>query len=468
MRLGLLAALLAVLASTLPAASLHPDSFELRIVASVPYFAMNALVAGDADHDSQPELYLNQYSSGWPLYILEHTGGFVFDTLYSGIPAEARSPLLLSDADRDGRTDLVVQGPWDLYIYESADSLSLPLTEVWSHWFRANAHTMPTEVADLDMDGWNELYISVWNDSMEVYENTGDNQYAFRTRLWAEQSRCGHAEVVETPDMDRDGKPELFAGSLEDGRVFFFEAVQNDSFECVAVCTLENWYGQTYTVAAAPDMDRDGRSEAIVYGMGLPDSGTLAVIESPGDNEFDVVWESHLVGSYFGEWSLGVGDINGDSVPEIALENGRSMQLYRCVGSDQYEVMRETPCSRGLLAFCDIDGNGRDELVYTVGDSETVVLAYVEVGVAERELRRLEGVQVTPSVVRRGVAVKLVGLESRFSVQVLDAAGRVIAEPEDGVWRTDGVRPGAYFTRAVGPRVQGFRGAVTRKLLIVE
>jgi len=151
------------------------------------------------------------------------------------------------------------------------------------------------------------------------------------------------------------------------------------------------------------------------------------------------------------------------------LDDGFAMRLYRCVGDDSFELVWHDAAYAAPLIIYDINSDGRNELICRSGSNETSVLAYVLVGVAERELRRLEGVQVTPSVVRPGGAVRLEGLVSRFLVQVLDVAGRVVAEPQDGVWRTDGVSPGVYFVR-FGPSAASCRpSAVTaRKVLVVE
>jgi len=329
---------------------------------------------------------------------------------------------------------------------------------------------MYCRITDLDRDSLQELVASVcdppgaFSYSVRVYENVGDDDYLLRARLGP--THGVPLGLAQTDDLDGDGWPELVNGT-DANRVVFYEAVGNDTFVEAALLSL---YPHSFVdaVAAAPDLDHDGRPEALVLGVSYYDTAMLAVFESPCDDSFEVVWSEHLEGSYYGEHELALGDVDGDGELEIAASDGYRIRLFRCTGDDAYEEFWQTANYKKEVGLHDINSDGKDELIYRSGN-ETIILEYTEVGVAEHEMRRLQGVQVVPSVVRRGVAVRTDGLEGRCSVQVLDAAGRVVAEPEDGVWRTDGVSPGVYFFR-FGPSAASCRPSAVsaRKVLVVE
>ena len=457
----------ALLASALPAATFCPDSFEMRVVARLPAHAEYSTCAGDADHDGMHELYVigDDTLDRWVVVCAEHIGANQFEYEVPGISRQL--PWYVSDMDRDGKSELVTRDYSYLRVYESANEFSLPSDLVWEDTLD-NAYAVPCRMTDLDGDSAPEICCGRVDCGppyvVGVYENTGDNEYSLVAELG--DSLIGIGSVVQTCDLDRDGRPEL-AVSTEAGQVGFFEAVGDDTFELKAA-VLVAWANGT-RVTATPDMDSDGRPEAVVLGVYRTSEAWVGVLESPCDDSFAVVWMSQFQGAYNARWCAVSGDVDGDSVSEFAVADGQNLRLFRCTGPDFYEQFWSIEYPMEEVLLYDINSDGRDELIHREGQLEMVVREYTEVGVAELELRRLEGVRVVPSVVRRGVAVRLEGLESGFSVQVLDAAGRVVAEPEDGVWRTDGVSPGVYFFR-FGLSAASCRPSAVpaRKVLVVE
>jgi len=438
----------------------------MRVIAQIGVYPSGGLPCGDADHDSRQEFYAVKEYPGDSIVLVaaEHVGGNEFQLVHLGI--ESRATWALGDMDRDGKADLVARSGLDLLVYEARDSLGYPAALVWmdtvDHAFSKNV-----VIADLDRDSASEMVgvleaspYDVW-----VYENRGADEYELVCEVPDSEVPGPGNNVAESHDMDRDGLPELLLAT-DYGNVAFYEAVGDDTVELKEAVEPAAWVRAN--VAATHDMDGDGRPEAVVVGVDLDDMATLAICESPCGDSFAVVWLARYVGHYFGSIRIAAGDVDGDGVEEIAVADGLRLRLLRCTGPDEYGQFWEMDGAPEILALHDINSDGRAELMYKAGQ-ETVIREYTEVGVAERELRQLEGVRVVPSVVRAGVAVRMEGLESRVSVQVLDAAGRVVAEPEDGVWRTDGVSPGVYFFR-FGPSAAGCQPSAVsaRKVLVVE
>jgi len=448
-------------------------AFEMHEAGRIPYpfHAWGRHAAIDADRDGRTELYLTGRAQR-TLYALEHLGGYEFEPVLLcsaevGIHFNVWSA---GDADRDGKTDVLIEygpsapEPNHLGLIEASDSFSLPSVLTWNDSPGPYLSSCCASYGYLDGDSAVDIAFfgtGYWN-ALAIYENTGDNE--FELRAGPPDAYQGSATVI-TEDLDANGKPELVCPYSE-SHVRFYEAVANDSFEEVAVCTVA-LEPHTRGAVATSDMDRDGRPEVVAFGVDFYNVCRVGIIEGTAPGRFEVVWRGVTGGGYYAGSMCCAGDIDGDSIEEFAVGTGDAVRVFKCCGNDSFAEVWSTATPEWQIGIFDIDGDGRGELVRNEG-SIIIIYAYGAPSVAERELRRLEGVRVVPSVVRAGVAVKLEGLESRYSVQVLDVAGRVVAEPEDGVWRTDGVSPGVYFFRFGLSAASCQPSAGVRKVLVVE
>jgi hypothetical protein len=424
------------------------------------FYAQHRFICGDADRDGRVEVYVRRQGSD-TAFALEHRGGFDFDVC----------PLALEDgyywalgySDADSAADLVLQNGANLLVAEGTGPSSLPDSVVWRRDDPDFACQLRAAIGDLDGDSVPDITVSTWvAQELRMYENCEDDSYALAA-TFKHQSLPPCHDMVLTHDLDRDGRPELLAGLSDGGHVLFYEAAGNDSVVCVAVCPLMNETGQLTAVASAPDMDRDGRPEAIVYGVDMHHQSLLAVLESPCNDSFVPVWSANPPTSYFSDRMLAVGDVNGDGIPEFATTNEQHVRLYACVGDDQYELVWESPCRYEALGLYDIDGDGCCEVIL---DSTwaTVIWRYSPGGVAVREAERLRGVEISPSVLRPGARLHLSDLPPDARVELLDISGRVRASPDLALGIGDlSLRPGAYFVR-----ITSGSQSITRKVLVVE
>lgn len=447
-------------------ASTPPDSFEMRQIAQIPYWPWGEYVCGDADHDGYPEYYCLGDSGGgesWVGYAVEYAGGNEFTPILLG--GEQLHFSEMGDADQDGLTELLYG--YDSFtagrvfaVAESRDTHSLPDTIVWAETIPGMSYSPNAVIADFDRDGAQEIVFNALDDQanyhLRMYECTGDNRYELKTKFGSGGS------PNRACDIDRNGWLELAVCRGDGCGVYVYEAVSDDSFRLKATVPLPPDSPPGRAVASAQDMDRDGRPELIALGKNLGTLVSVAVIESPRYDAYEVVWSTQVSGSILPPSSITVGDIDGDSVPEFAVTDGINVRLFRCTGNDQYEECWRTCNHEEEVKLYDINSDGKCELLYRYGET-TIICEYIVVGVAERELRKLQAVQVQPSVATTGQAVRLSGLESRFGVQVLDASGRIVLRPRSGTINPRSLAPGAYFVRITS----GNQSAVS-KLLIVE
>ena len=204
---------------------------------------------------------------------------------------------------------------------------------LWSYEFGARPDLMA--VADLDSDGSDELLVTTYGDESGVVANgTRDHDSCYCVALRADGTRLWQRGFGAHPftgclagvaDLNRDGKLEVFA---------------------VAYSWQDDFGGLAVLDAA------DGE----------------VIAESPGPNSSP---ESHA--------SVGCADIDGDGRPELAatvcgvktevllyrLEDQKLVLAAR-VGLGEAGDSSEVSKSR-LHAICDLDGDGKCELVVSIG-----------------------------------------------------------------------------------------------------
>src|SRR5512141_1068166 len=92
------------------------DSYALRTIANLPFYPILRLVTADADHDRTPEFYV--YNSYESLRVVEHIRGNQFQSRLRPF-SNGWFCWAVGDADRDGKTDLVIQDQFRFRVFES-------------------------------------------------------------------------------------------------------------------------------------------------------------------------------------------------------------------------------------------------------------------------------------------------------------------------------------------------------------
>jgi hypothetical protein len=451
--------------ATLPAqpATFFSDTFEFRQLARIPYYGI--ITCGDADHDGLQEFYAIAQWFPHDAYIIEFNPDMNYDTLR--LPKMWNSDFcFIGDIDRDRKTDLVIiDENCELLVYESETDTSLPLRRVWSH--QIGGWGGDPIVTDLDRDGCQEIIFHHNNippPSIAIFENVGDNCYAFK-KLFPETIPARPTKAFGyTPDIDRDGLPELFR--ITSG-VVVYEAVGNDTFVIRAIRPLPiPAQGDCAPVAGSADIDGDGRNEAIIFVTDYLDESMLAIFESPVNDSIEMVWDTLFPANHMGGATLSVGDVTGDGIPEIALGYSGNICLFRCSGNDRYEEFwhKNVAWNCANVGLYDLNNDGKAEVILTenVDDLYTTIYEYFPLGLVEQQHKALEQVKISPSIVAKGKPVVFDQLPEGARVEILDITGRVLAEP-DRLWQTRAINPGAYFVRL---KLGG--QTLTRKLLVVK
>jgi hypothetical protein len=231
------------------------------------------------------------------------------------------------------------------------------------------------------------------------------------------------AAVVGIGDVDGDGVPDLAVGAPQtlgpgggylDGRVFVYSGATNTLLYALNPLRYRGFFGAR--LASAGDLDGDGVPDLIVgapatssdnlYGVG----SVLAFSGATGERLFAFLGEEG--GTYMGSAVAGVGDLDGDGVPEIAMgtpygsgsgpygggvvavrSGSDGALLYEFDGSASGDYL-----GRGIAGIGDLDGDGVPDLLLgapnaSPGGRAQAGLVQVRSGATGEILRQIEGAE---------------------------------------------------------------------------
>ena len=130
-----------------------------------------------------------------------------------------------------------------------------------------------------------------------------------------------------------------------------------------------------YSGFAIDDFDKDSKTD-LVFGTG---QGTIKVIENIDTNQYNIVWQD-MFPTYNAYMNAATNDIDGNGKPEFWIggqdfEQGISFFIaYETDGDNSYhpvamiELRYLVSLDANYLQAADIDGDGKDELVISLGE----------------------------------------------------------------------------------------------------
>ncbi len=345
------------------------------------------IVVGDTDRDGNHELIFSTYGGSFTIYFYElHLPDvWIIDSV-----TDLDQPLLwdIGDFDADGFYDLVMQSGWDpplvgLSIYESPDSFSYPSQEVWADTV-GFALVQPIATYDVDRDAYVEIFKLGWNSGVYypfgIYEYTGNNQY---DTIFMGTGLGSLMSTIAFGDFDTDSCNEFVVGNVS-GWYQIWECFTDNSYQLVEQQQLST--ANIKDCFSVRDADGDGKLEFVIEGYVATTARIHAFIfEAISDNTYEIVKSFDLFGghnSYYGGYS-DVGDVDGDSIPEIALEACQNIYIIKSAGNDSFyvwETLSGNNSGSSVRVF-DLDGNGLSEVIIS-GNDETRIYEY-QVGIAE-------------------------------------------------------------------------------------
>ncbi|MBK35826.1 MAG: hypothetical protein CME26_09895 [Gemmatimonadetes bacterium] len=225
-------------------------------------------------------------------------------------------------------------------------------------------------LADVDGDGDAEILARSATDRGIQIIDSSDG--AFVDLPFLPDSGSGDGDIgprVVVADLDGDSRVDILASDA-DGDLWIFEAnAQNDFSEVWRLdgqdATDASWIG------GGEDLDGDGNMEFVVARArenadnGLNGAWHVEIWSPTGDNAYEIEWSIRVTGILTPGNGIATGDLDGDSIPDIALCLLPDLYLLRAIGPDNYRPFWHSEASlthRPLIS--DIDQNGAPEIVY--------------------------------------------------------------------------------------------------------
>ena len=187
--------------------------------------------------------------------------------------------------------------------------------------------------ADLDGNGWPDLYVGVSGSGNRVFLNTGDG--TFEDASSSEISDPGEAIATAVGDFDGDGDPEIFqvAGGdteMEYRSLLLLYVGEGEFVDGTDASGISELRAQNASGVASLDVDNDGDVDLLIAWPHLLylNNGDGTFVSRAGSGLGD--------GSQFISSHIAVGDYDVDGSADLLIGCDSGAFLYRNTGSDSH------------------------------------------------------------------------------------------------------------------------------------
>jgi len=323
---------------------------------------------GDLDKDGRPDLAVATSSNGI-LSILRNTsspGSISFASRIDFNTGSSPNSVCIGDLDGDGKPDIAVANTNSnsISVFRNTStpgSISLAAVVTLSAAVSPNS----VSIGDIDGDGKPDLAVTNSSNSVSVFLNTctpGTISFAPKVDFTAGASSRG----IAIADIDGDGKQDIAAASTTDNNVGVFRNTSTTGVASFAP-RVNFGAGSSPRSLSAGDVDSDGKPDLSVANLGSNNMSVLRNTSTPGSISFAANVDFSTGPSPI---ATGLGDVDGDTKTDVAAGNSgtNSISLFRntsTLGNVNFagNVDYSTSSNARSLAICDIDGDGRQDLV---------------------------------------------------------------------------------------------------------
>jgi tetratricopeptide (TPR) repeat protein len=375
-----------------------PRFEDVAPLAGINTFSMaGGTIVDDFDNDGLLDIVTSSYDSCEPLHLFHNNGdgSFTDRNAQAGLLDQLGGlNIIQADYNNDGCMDILVpRGAWQYPIRRSLlrNNCDGTFTDVTQQAGLEEPETASQAVvwADIDNDGWLDLFIGNEQGPSQLFRNKGDGTFE-NISHFAGVDRSAFSKAVVAADYDNDGYVDFYVSNLN-GDNFLYHNNHDRTFTEVAgkAGVQEPW---TSFAAWFFDYDNDGWPDLFVTSyylsvdedlrsyLGLEHNAeTLKLYRNLGNGSFrDVTAEVGLdrvfmpMGSNFGDIDndgfldiyLGTGNPTyGSLLPNVLLRNKEGKSFVDVTGSSGTGELHK---GHGV-AFADIDNDGDEDLLAEIG-----------------------------------------------------------------------------------------------------
>ena len=388
----------AIPASTFESAEEVPRFTDVASAVGIDLYSMSGgLIVDDFEGNGLFDIVTSDFGQCAPMHYFHNNG----DGTFSDRTAQAKLGdqlgglnLIQADYNNDGCLDiLVLRGAWEFPQRKSLlrNNCDGTFTDVTAASGLADpaTDTQTAVWADIDNDGYLDLFVGNENKPSQLFHNRGDGTFEDISHS-AGVDRIAFTKGVVAADYDKDGYVDFYISNLN-GNNFLYHNNHNNTFTEVAAQAGVQKPWQSFA-AWFFDYDNDGWPDLLVTSyyvsveeslrtyLGLSHNAeTLKLYKNLGDGTFrDVTAEVGLDKVYM-PMGANFGDIDNDGFLDIYLGTGNpsyaSLLPNVLLHNKEGKYFTDVTASSGTgelhkghaVAFADIDNDGDEDLLTEIG-----------------------------------------------------------------------------------------------------
>lgn len=285
-------------------------------------------IFGDFNKDGWPDLYVGNYAEADILYLNNQDGTFTDYTTEAGIDNPDKTfSVNLADVDRDGWLDIYLAN------FQSQNKLYHNLGngqfEDWTNFSRAFStyNGMGALFFDYDNDGDQDLYLTHDGQPNILYQNIGNGRF-FDASARAGVNYQGFGMGADVADINHDGWLDLYITNLYENVLFL--NLGNGKFKNISDVSATDDYGMAWGTNFF-DYDNDSWPDLYVTNDSYFSPFPNVLYHNNGDTTFSVSATNEAVASMQGGYGSATADFDLDGFLDLIVANAASkdnLQLF--------------------------------------------------------------------------------------------------------------------------------------------
>ncbi len=245
-----------------------------------------------------------------------------------------------------------------------------------------NRNAVTLGLGDLDGDGRQDAVVTNTQNEVNVLISDGSGRFATGVAYAAPNIGGGAPRSLVVGDLSGDGRADVVVGNILQGNLSIYWNQGNGQLQADANNPLA--VNCQPVALASYDMNGDGQSDIVVA---CANPNEIHVLKNRGGQKgfdsFTLKYTQNAgAGTPSAPRSLAVGELNGDTAPDIAIGTDSDMRILNSPreGMTNYVVSIPATVQAGALAVADMNGNGLQDLVLLANNQELRIFEHASAG----------------------------------------------------------------------------------------